>query len=75
MSAPLPFLPEAMEQARINVTLTVEMLRSVPPERVPSAEEIARMFSDRDNLSPEEHVTALCSTIGIMFRLLAGADQ
>ena len=29
------------------------------------------MFSDRAGLSPEEHVVAMCATIGLLFRMVA----
>lgn len=70
MSA-IPFSPEAFAEARLNVSMTVDMLQSVPEDRRPSSESIAELFSDRQHLSPEEHVSALCATVGVMFRLLS----
>ena len=76
MTAPqFPFSPEAFSEARLNVSMTVDMLQSVPESRRPGPEEIAELFSDRQQLSPEEHVVALCATVGVMFRLLSDRPE
>ena len=66
-----PWCAEASEEARLNIAMTVDILQRVPEDRRPTPESIAVMFSDRQKLTPEEHVVALCSTIGHLFRMVA----
>lgn len=77
MTAPqqFPFSPEAFAEARLNATMTIDMLQSVPESRRPGPEEIAELFSHRGHLSPEAHVVALCATVGVLFRLLSDRPE